>query len=178
MASSAASFASVTWGGSGRSGGVDASKDGEGRLFAEKNSSTLRVFCSMMLESSTILLGAILMITTVEKGRVDLVDEKFESRYGHLKAYPISNVAGIQVEARVRRSWVHSLGREVRLGYAGHVQVRVKAKSCLLPRGSVAQLMHVRLKACTTNGLCRPQKRICVTQRRCPYCLADTGHAP
>lgn len=50
--------------GSGKSGGVDGSKDGEGSSFLEKYSSTLRVFYAIESESSTILLGAIMEISS------------------------------------------------------------------------------------------------------------------
>ena len=57
MASSAASLACMMCGGSCRSGGVDAWKDGVGRSFAVKYETTLRVFESMELDSEGILLG-------------------------------------------------------------------------------------------------------------------------
>jgi hypothetical protein len=56
IASRAASLAATICGGSGRSGGVDASSDGEGRPFSVKYASMIRVFCSMADESVTILL--------------------------------------------------------------------------------------------------------------------------
>jgi hypothetical protein len=42
---------------------VEASKDGDGNLFEMENSSTIRVFWSIMLESSVILLDAMLSIS-------------------------------------------------------------------------------------------------------------------
>jgi hypothetical protein len=61
IASRAASLAATMFGGSGRSGGVEASSEGDGSPFSVKYASMRRVFCSMAEERVTIrLVDAIL----------------------------------------------------------------------------------------------------------------------